>query len=182
MSDKRDLIVVDIETTGLDYSAKILEVAAVNVWTDEEMYFVPHVDKNDLADADPDALRINRYYERAVYRNMLCASDTGIKYMNLQSMLRGNTFAGSNPSFDAARIARVQWNIAKSLQVGEVWHHRLADLSTYAAGALRIDPTELPGLDAVCSLLGIQIEDRHSALGDAPATAECFRKLTEVSA
>lgn len=177
MSDKRSLIVVDIETTGLFFTSKILAVAAVNVNTGEEMCFAPHVHRQDLADADPDALRINRYYERAVYREMLCPIDTGIKYMNLQSMLRGHTFGGSNPTFDAERISRVTWNVAESLKVGDVWHHRLADLAAYAAGALGLPPTELPGLATVCKLLNVDNESEHSALGDARATAECFKKL-----
>lgn len=179
MTGERALIVVDVETTSLDYNAAILEVAAINVNTGEEMYFAPYVDRQALVDADPDALRINRYYERGVYQKALSPNDTGIKYMHLQSMLRGNTLGGSNPTFDAERISRVTWNQAQCLKVGAVWHHRLADLAAYAGGALGLQPHELMGLADVCYALSVTNTEPHSALGDARATAACFSLLAE---
>lgn len=163
----RQLIVVDIETTGLADNAAILEVAAVNVDTGAELYFAPYVDKDRMKWAEPEALQINRYYERGVFNEMASEYDTRAYYAALRSMLAGNTFGGSNPTFDSRRLTMID----------NVWHHRLADLAAYAAGVFNLPPTELPGQDKVCELLGVPQPDRHSALGDAQACAECFRKL-----
>lgn len=178
MSAQRGLIVVDIETTGLDvHSASLLEVAAINVLTGDELYFVPDVTINASDPASWEALRINRYFERGVFRDRLTAQETVEHFSHLRNMLVDNTLAGCNPTFDGEFIARCYWSIAASARIGHVWHHRLADLAAYAAGALNIPPNELIGLSAICERLGVTNEEEHSALGDARATAECFRKL-----
>lgn len=164
----RQLVVVDIETSALGANAVPLEIAAVNVDTGEEFYMVPFITTAQLAAAEPKALQINRYFERGVFEDMLTAEETKGGYLWLTEMLRGNTFAGSNPTFDSQIIA-------KSSEV--VWHHRLADLAAYTAGQTGIDPADLPGLAKACELLGVINAREHSALGDAVATAECFRRL-----
>lgn len=173
---ERDIIVVDTETTGLDIDEHtILEVAAINLSTGEELHFVPRIHPVELNHADPMALAINRYYERRLFEKTLDGGDTNESWRKLYEMLQRNTLAGSNPSFDAAMLRKVFG--AKFSFDPAPWHHRFADLSAYAAGALRIPLTALPGLDAVLSRLGIVNEAPHSALGDARATAEAFRVL-----
>lgn len=174
MTDRR-VIVVDVESTGLSHNSAILEVAAVDLQSGEELHFIPHVDPDALASADPEALAVNRYYERRLYKDRLSGSDTALQYGKLAKMLHGNTLAGCNPTFDAALIERAVG--PKLLRIGKVWHHRLADISAYAAGALGLPPGDLPGLAKVCELLFIKNDEEHSALGDARATAQCFRSL-----
>ncbi|BBC43348.1 putative exonuclease [Mycobacterium phage Y10] len=187
----RQLIVVDCETTGLHDDAAILEIAAVNVETGDELAFVPYVSGEQLAKAQPDALRINRYYERGVYREMLSPADTADAFDELATMLKGNTFGGSNPTFDSHLVASARVTppsyavLGAEHVVGRVWHHRLADLAAYAAGVLGLNPTELPGLDAVIDKVDFMVPigevdnyERHTALGDARITASCFRRLT----
>ena len=164
----RHLIVVDTETTGLDPARHVpVEVAAINVTTGEELYFVPAVTREQLAAADPRAMQINRYYERGLFVG--AASD----WDRLFTMLQGNTLAGANPRFDAAML------IAGCPDAAESWHFRLADLSAYTAGALGLDPMDLPGLDRCCDLLGVTNEAPHTAMGDARATAACFQALAD---
>jgi len=167
-NDSRDIIVVDIETSSLEPNAVVLEVAAINLETGEWLYFAPHVDQAWVSWADPAALQVNRYFERGVWRNKLSPRETMVAYRDLENLLRGNTLAGSNPAFDAQR-----------LPIKSVWHHRLLDLSAYAAGVLGLPLNELPGLHKVCELLDIENEEEHSALSDARATAKCFKKLME---
>lgn len=164
----RQLVVVDLETTGLSKYAFPLEVAAINVDTGEELQFVPYVTDSVLGGADPKALQINRYYERGVWAEMLDADATKEKWDVLLNMLDGNTLGGSNPRFDAMIMARF---------IGEPWHHRLADLSAYAAGCLDLSLNALPGLADVCKRLDITNHEEHSAYYDAQATAECFKAL-----
>ena len=170
----RQIIVVDVETTGLHEDAAILEVAAVNLDTGKVLEFVPWVHREVFAAAEPAALTINRYHARRVWERQLGSGDTREMWDTLSYWLDGNTFAGSNPTFDSRLISRVNVDDEFLGPFGTPWHHRLLDLSAYAAGTLGIDPAELPGLDAVCQRLGVINEGPHSALGDAKAAAECF--------
>uniref|UniRef100_A0AAU8GS83 DnaQ-like DNA polymerase III subunit n=1 Tax=Mycobacterium phage Pharb TaxID=3136626 RepID=A0AAU8GS83_9VIRU len=180
----RQLIVVDVETTGLQSTAAILEVAAINVDTGESMRFVPFVDCKQLGEAQPEAMEINRYYERGLWREAYNPQQTAAAWRDLQEWLRGNTFAGSNPTFDSTLIAAqiTEGGVLFNQYVGKVWHHRLADLAAYAAGKLDRDPTELQGLDDVAERLGVPVVERHSALADACATAQCFEILRSTPA
>ncbi|QAU04979.1 putative exonuclease [Mycobacterium phage Henu3] len=127
---------------------------------------------------------------------MLSPADTADAFDELATMLKGNTFGGSNPTFDSHLVASARVTppsyavLGAEHVVGRVWHHRLADLAAYAAGVLGLNPTELPGLDAVIEKVDFMVPifmvpigevdnyERHTALGDARITASCFRRLT----
>ncbi|GKT31740.1 hypothetical protein ADUPG1_002095, partial [Aduncisulcus paluster] len=141
----RNLIVVDLETTGLGPQCAPIEVAAINVDTGQVLQFVPHVDLSKVS-IEPQAFAINRYFDRGVYQKMLSPAETASMWCKVSAMLRDNTFAGSNPAFDARLVAG-------ELTVQPTWHHRLADLAAYAAPALGRDPSELPGLADVLAAL-----------------------------
>lgn len=174
----RQLIVVDVESTSLLPTAAILEIAAVNVTTGEELYFVPWVTGEELGKASRVAMQVNRYYERGVFENQLSRSSTTDHYWQLREMLVNNTFGGSNPAFDAGLVKQVDLDhIHPPDPMGEVWHHRLAALESFAGPAMGRPPWDLPGNAAVCEFLGVTIDGEHTALGDARATAECFRRL-----
>ncbi|MDP7732128.1 MULTISPECIES: exonuclease domain-containing protein [Mycobacterium] len=185
----RQLVVCDVETTGLTPGLHLpIEVAAVNVTTGEELHFVPKVPKGTFDNAADEALQINRYFERGLFKQrpeMWEATDGD--YCNLWMMLSGNTFAGSNPAFDATMVTagfsavrdRGERGLTRMPFVREPWHHRLADLAAYAGPALLLAPNELVGLAQICERLGVKNEDEHTALGDARAAAKCFRILTE---
>ncbi len=185
-----DLIVIDIETTGLDPQRHVvIEVAAVNVRTGEEFAFVPYLDGDDLREANRAALRINRYFERGVAEAALPSAETRVRYEQLWKMLAGNTIGGANIRFDAEML---RWSYSRAFlgpqRVGtplkptdEPWNYRLADLGSYVAGALGIQPALIPSLAAVTLELGVTNTDPHTALGDARAAAGCFRKLADMS-
>lgn len=173
---KRHLIVVDVESTGLDPKVHVpIEIAAINVDTGEVLSFVPELTPEDLGQADPNALRINRYFERGVYQHALGRQESADMYDALWEFLRGNSLAGANPRFDMSMLIAGYSRLVCG-QVAEPCHHRLPDVSSYVAGALGIYPAELPGLHECCMRLGVSNEVEHSALGDAKAAAECFRK------
>lgn len=186
----RELIVIDCESTGLDPNFHVpIEIAAINLNTGKALRFVPELRPEFLAQADPAAMAINRYFERRVWEDALSRQETQDKYELLFNMLRGNTLGGSNPRFDADMIRR-GYAVANSAPTtnllaprdpgflpDEVWYHRLQDLAAYSCGALGADPAEPPGLAAVRKALGVKSPDEHTALGDARATAECFTIL-----
>jgi DNA polymerase-3 subunit epsilon len=174
----RQVIVVDIESTGLKEHHVPIEVAAINLETGDEFYFVPYMGSTVASGADPDALRINRYFERGIYKYAdRTPPETSDHYRDLAVMLKDNTLAGSNPRFDAGKISDQLRRIGNGRDWVEPWHHRLLDLSAYAAGVLGISPSSLPGLHQVCEALDIVNEEEHGAMGDARATAACFKAL-----
>lgn len=182
---ERQIVVVDVETNGLDPARHVaVEVAWWNLATDEHGVFVPpHLWREVVTEGELEALRINRYLDRLAD----VAKDAKGKAGNeLWHQLSGNTFAGCNPAFDAAFVSNLYGSVY-DLDRGGVedppqWHHRLLDLSVYAAGVLDIPPTELPGLSSVCERLEVTHEHAHTAFGDVAATVECFRKLFDLQA
>lgn len=170
----RQLVLVDVETSGLRDIDVAVEVAWWNMATGEHGVFVP---EHDIAwvlrHGDPMALRLNRYRERLVD----AAQDTDrLHTERLRRELGGNTLGGSNPAFDAELLQRC-------VTGGEKWwHHRKWDLANYTAGVFRIDPTELPGLEQVCSLLSVHNGAPHTAMGDVIATANCLSELKKRTA
>lgn len=171
------LIVVDVETSGLDPTRHdVLEVAAIDLVTGEDLTFVPTpVSGSWLEEADPDALRINRYFERAVYRDRVDVDTTRDRWRLLAKMLDGNIIAGANPQFDASFVdaAMQHWEIKCRRR------HQLRDLATYAAGVLGTDPAEPLSSASILESLGVVNNSPHSAWGDTAATADAFRTLRE---
>ena len=171
----RQLIVIDTETSGLNLLRHHpIEIAAVNVATRKELYFVPTLPPGVIDQADGDALQINRYFERGVHKH----AGTEASWWRLWQMLEHNTLAGSNPAFDSIMLLRGYTNHTGA-QPKPSWHHRLADLAAYAAPYLGLQPYELEGLAHICDRLGVKNDEQHTALADARATAECFRILTK---
>lgn len=182
---ERQIVVVDVETSGLDPEHHtVVEVAWWNLTTDVFGSFVPpHLPREVLSEADFSALRVNRYIDRLADAEQ----DTDGKHARaLQAQLAGNTLAGANPAFDATFL-RAMFRDAYDLEdhgidEGPQWHHRLLDLSAYAAGVLNIPVTELPGLSTVCERLGVDHPNAHTAFGDVSATVECFVALFNLQA
>ena len=179
---RRHTVVVDVETNGLDLERhQAIEVAWWNLDTDQRGCFVPaHNISEVLGTADVRALQVNRYIDRipgSVYTQ---------KWIDVLDVMVGNlmgddgegaTLAGSNPRFDAAMLSKLILRTNDDHDTAldhEPWHHRLFDLSAYAAGVLGLD--YLPGLAATCELLGVEAPD-HTADGDVTATGLCFREL-----
>lgn len=196
-----DLIAVDVETTGLDVSRHVvIEVAAVNVRTGETLEFVPILLNRDLGNASPDAFAVNRYFERYAFRQALDVEDSLAKYAQLWEMLKGNTFAGANARFDALMLTHSygRMNADRSFSFGvlpgvplgdvhhtpmpESWLYRLLDLGSYAAGVLGENPSTPWSLNQVCNAVGVERAEKHTALSDANATAQCLRALYALAA
>lgn len=191
---KRDIIVVDVETNGLSYERhQAVEVAWWNLTTDQRGRFVPpHNVAQVLSAADIEALVVNRYVERLarevqdypghelhrLHDQLLSYDEDDVDAEQGAAEVR-HTLAGSNPAFDAHFLAKLFAANDATDYEPEPWHHRLWDLSAYAAGVLGLD--ELPGLARVCELLGVDAPD-HTAEGDVTATGRCFLQLQQIVA
>jgi DNA polymerase-3 subunit epsilon len=173
------LIVVDVETSGLSpIKHDVLEVAAIDLTTGDELHFVPSpIFPEWLKDADPGAMRVNRYFERGVYAHQVDVKTTRKRWEALGTMLDGNILAGVNPAFDARFVdAAMEFH-----EVVRRRRYQLRDLATYAAGVLGIDPAEPTSSSEIFTALEVENQDAHSALGDARATAQAFNVLRSIS-
>ena len=171
------IIIVDLETTGLDtHRCAVTEVAAIEYHDDTGLCFIPHLDHID-PETDGPALSVNRYFERKVFKSMLSMRETQQAYRELHEKLQGNVVAGFNPRFDTNILSRVFAEIGLA---PEPWHHRLMDISAYAAGVLALgfsDMETLPGAHEVCDMLGVVNETPHEAIFDVMAARECLKRL-----
>jgi DNA polymerase-3 subunit epsilon len=169
----RRVVVVDVETTGLNPLHQVaVEVAWWDLDTGERGVFVPPHSDFDMQHAEPRALELNGYYDRGLDNPN--GWDWGGKELGrLHDVLQGQTLAGSNPRFDAAFLHQLFVDDARE---PEPWHHRLLDVSAYAAGVLGL--VELPGLSAVCEQLGVAPGD-HTAAADVTAAGRALLELRE---
>lgn len=197
----RQCVVVDCETTGLDPQVDVVvEISWWNLSTGEHGCFVPvHNVAWVLGDPDHEvALELNGYRRRLANAPQ---DVDGSALKRLAGQLDGATLAGSNPTFDVGFLG--------PLLAGEGhargWHHRLLDVSAFAAGRLglvgnqprrvrhdgrhqarlqhpRGFTAELPGLYALAALLNEQRNldippPDHTATGDVRTTGLCLRAL-----
>lgn len=177
MSDngKRQLVVVDCETNGLDPTVHVaVEVAWWNLSTGKRGEFIPYHDVRDtLAKADLKALQINRYIDRIA---MADQDFHGVHAEELATQLHGNTLVAMNPGrVDSPFLMNMfrMYEIREDFS-GPVWHYREWDINAYAAGVLDLD--ELPGLEKLSQLLEMPPPD-HTAAGDVTAAGNCFLQL-----
>lgn len=160
----RDLVVVDLETCGLDPSIDVtVEVAWINMSTGSSGVFIPPHDVEYVRVVGaPKALALCRYNER------LASGVQENRWDELRAELEGNTLAGANSQFDAQFLRAVGI---------ENWHYRLGELENYFGGWFGLPPNQLFGLEKICEELGVENAAPHTAWGDADATSECFEIL-----
>lgn len=168
----RHIVVVDCESLGLEAHQPAIEVAFWDLTTGEHGCFLPVRLPEDLPGAEPEALRVNSFFERGLDR--LLMDESGEELAHLHALLTENVLAGSNPGFDAQKLNLMFHRDGRF--PSSPWHHRMLDLAPYAAGVLGLYPTVLPGLGRVCKLLGIE-PGMHSAMSDVRAAGECFMEL-----
>jgi DNA polymerase III alpha subunit (gram-positive type) len=169
------LVFLDTETTGLDkLRSDVIEAAwAVESGPVHSIEF-PHT----LVGANPEALKINRYFERLLDNmctdNMMQSSLPSHRqstYTKLKEDLTGATIVAENYGFDTAMLLR---------KLGyEPWHYRPIELSTIAMVAFDLDRPE--SLHKTAKRLrdeGFEIPMAdHSARADVECLRACYTVL-----
>ncbi|PXY20851.1 3'-5' exonuclease [Prauserella muralis] len=165
-----DVVFLDTETTGLDpLRHEVWEVAyAVNDGPIVTAY-LPH----SLRTADPAALEMNGYWDRAPVGMSPCFG--ALADVELRRALTGVTVVGSNPAFDTAFL-RARWGVAP-------WHYRLLDVATYAMPVLGYDrPASLKTVTDAVRANGFEVpEPDHSAAGDVETLRAVYSALAELA-
>jgi len=173
-SDSEQIVYADAETLGLDRKRHSpFEVHLIK--GDQELTLWLPV---DLSKADPDALRINRFYERQKegYEKFGVEGKEGA--WKIAEYTSGCTVAGIVPSFDVGMVA------AFMLRHGlkPAWNYWVRDVITFAAGA--IGHRGKTSSKIVSELLGVPCptaEEAHTAPGDARWAKRIDTKALELT-
>ena len=164
---------IDVETTGLDAEVhEIIEIGLViadndfNVVSEFEVKIKPE----HIETADPVALRVNKYneddWEGAVTRT------EALQVLSAKAV--DCIMVGHNVSFDSLFLEKAfrRLNIPNKM-----FYYKLDTLSiAFAVGANDPDIEHL-SLHSLCEHFCIENKNAHTALSDARATFELFKKL-----
>lgn len=163
MSD--DLLFLDTETLGLELDHDIFEIAYAIGEGEVVTHWVPHSLKN----ANPQALELNKYWDRSAHYIV----DRGIDVM-LPPVFEGRTVVGANPSFDTYRL-QMRWGKL-------TWKYRMIDVESQALSVLGLPrPVGLHTLVQMLCDRGFQIpENDHTAAADVLAVREVYRALRHI--
>lgn len=161
-------LVLDCETTGLEIEKEaVISIGGVRVHGDR-------IYRSDVIDIIINPGRPIPKASTAIHgiTNDMVAHAGPFKtaWPRLSTLLDGTVLVGYNIGFDAAFLQK------EARQAGLIWPDppTLDLMLLYAA----LEPNaEKLSLDVVAGSVGVQIEGRHTALGDALATAEVFTRM-----
>ncbi len=165
-------VILDLETTGLSVSADdIIQIGAVRALNgvivpgEEISTFV-----NPGRPIPPASTRVHRITDDHVRD----APVVSVAMQSLCQFAHDAVLVAHNAPFDIGLLKR------HSQGTDAVWDHPVLD--TVLLSAVAFGTTEEHSLDSLCDRLSIEIapEERHTAIGDARATAEALIKLIGV--
>ncbi len=179
------LLFIDTETGGLDPDKHSLLTLALVVWEDRNIIDSLEIAVNDGVNCvTQEALSINKIDIGKHLQTALSLPEAMDQVMSFTGKhFPGKekiTLAGHNVHFDAGFLKK--FFSANHIDFSEIFSHRFIDTSSilhylYLAG--RIEKKAISSDDAF-ALFDIEVEGRHTALGDATATVKLFSKLLDL--
>ena len=186
MQHPDSILFIDTETGGLDPEHHSLLSVGLVVWRDNEIYETEEILINDgILNATRDALEINRINVDE-HKNSSISPQEAIQQM-IQFLKRNFdisekiTLAGHNIGFDISFVRHLFKS--ENYNFLDYFSHRSIDTASilhylYLAGKLE---SKITGSEDAFTYFGIEVAGRHTALGDAIATAQLFSKLIVLS-
>ena len=173
---KHNLAFIDIETTGLDViKHEIIEIGCVLTTRALEVIeeFELKIKPERIEDADPVALKIS-HYDPELWQSAYTLREA-IKI--LAPKVKDHIMVGHNVAFDAGFLEHAfsRTNIPNSMH-----YHKLDTISITWAKMHKEPDLEHFSLREMCVRFGIQNERAHTALSDARATYQLYKKLMEL--
>ncbi len=173
---KNNLAFIDIETTGLDLiENEIIEIGCVLVSPELEVIeeIAIKVKPEHIENANKTSLKINHYNEEDWAKAVSLKQAMEI----LARKTKDAIMVGQNISFDSSFI---DYAFAKLGMKNPMHYHKL-DTIAIAWAKLHRDPDlKHFSLREMCVRFGIKNEHSHTALSDARATFELYKKLMEL--
>jgi DNA polymerase III epsilon subunit-like protein len=170
---KHNFAFIDIETTGLDViDHEIIQIGCVltdpllQVIEEFEIKIIPL----HLEYADPVSMKINHYDEK-LWTNAIPLKEA---MKILASKTKEAIMVGQNIAFDFAFLE----NAFSKYHIKNTMHYHKLDTISMAWAKFHNDTTfEHFSLRDMCIRFGIKNEQAHTALSDARATYELYKKL-----
>jgi len=179
------LLFIDTETGGLDPDRHSLLSFAMVIWEDMKIIDSKEVLINDgILSVNKEALSINKIDIEKHKQSAMTSSqamDEIISFIGKHFPGHGKiTLAGHNVHFDADFLKR--FFSANNKDFSEFFSHRIIDTSSilhylYLAGRIK---HRAISSDEAFDFFDIKVEGRHTALGDAMATAKLFTTLLDL--
>lgn len=179
---KHNLAFIDVETTGVDPEKhEIIELGVVLVkQLGEEGKDFEVISELDLKikpehieTADPQALKVNGYDEgQWIFANTLKEAMTVFSEKTKDAI-----FVAHNITFDNAFIEKA---FQKTGVLSQMFYPKIDTISVAYAKLHKNLKVEKFRLQKLCEYFGIQNNKAHTALSDARATFEVYKKLMEL--
>lgn len=173
VDESTEFVALDCETTGMKKKDSVLTIGAI-LFKKTDIYLHKILDQRYPGNTTGNSAEIHGEL-------VTSTGDYKSKNDNLRELvhfLENRVVVGHNIGFDLQMINRL---------LKEEYGIKLGNRTLDTANmALRLDPVKYErevggvsnlGLDQLCNLYGIRIENRHTALGDAFLTAQLFQKL-----
>lgn len=175
----KNLAFIDIETTGFNFERQeIIEIGCVIVKQKDGQVgdiveeFDIKVTPERLNEADPEALAVNGYNEAA----WMFAVDLKQAMQMLAEKTKDCVMVAHNVAFDYSFLAKA---FAVTGVENTMFYAKL-DTISFAIAKLGNKPEVTRfSLGALCEYYSIENERAHTALADAKATCEVYKKLLE---
>ena len=173
---KHNFAFIDIETTGLNLRKhEIIEIGVVLTTPTLEIIeeFEIKIKPENIESADPVALKVN-HYDSALWTDAV-----SLKYAVeiLSKKVADCIMVGHNVAFDAGFL---EYAFNKTDILNPMHYHKL-DTVSISWAKLHNDPSlERFSLHEMCVRFDIKNEKAHTALSDARATYELYKKLMEL--
>lgn len=171
---ERNLCFLDLETTGLNLDHEIIEIGGLLV-TQPDFRILEEfnwkIKPHHLEKADPEALLLNGYNEKdwensiELFEALHC----------LEEKAKGTIMVGYNFTFDWARLEKAFFEIGRPAP--SFYYHRLDVMPQVYLKLYNEEKIKRFSLGEICDYFGIDKGCQHSAIDDARATFEVYKKL-----